>query len=53
MIVESVAKILDDTALDVNDKEKNRSFFGNEYGFKTGPPSEVPNTMSGEHFNMS
>jgi len=43
LIVESVARILDDTALDDlrGDREKTRILMFTEPNFKTGPPSEV------------
>ena len=50
LIVESVARILDDTALDERgDREKQRMAMYNEVNFKTGPPSEVHNFMCDDH----
>ena len=46
LIVESVARILDDTALESpGHKEKQRMQMFNEPAFKTGPPSEVHQLM--------
>ena len=49
LIVESVARILDDTALEQrSDREKQRLQMLNEPIFKTGPPSEVHQLMHEE-----
>ena len=47
LIVESVARILDDTVLEqrYGDREKQRLQMTNEPNFKTGPPSEVHQLM--------
>ena len=50
LLVASVARILDDTALDERgDREKQRHAMLNEPNFKTGPPSEVHNFMYDDH----
>ena len=41
LIVESVARILDDTELEPHNHMQQRMQMYNEAGFKTGPPSEV------------
>ena len=46
LIVESVARILDDTALEQRgDRERRMMQMLNEPNFKTGPPSEVHQLM--------
>ena len=58
LIVESVARILDDTALEPTGHEKQRMQMFNEPAFKTGPPSEVhqlmydkANTINSQYFH--
>ena len=45
LIVESVARILDDTALEPPGHVQHRMMMFNEQAFKTGPPSEVHRLM--------